>query len=73
MSDKFIEVTLGVIITLTIALFLFALMMFPISLSADARCLAAGFPKSKVTWNLKAYCLNMDGAVTVKVEELKDE
>lgn len=46
------------------------LVMLPVSLRANANCLEAGYPKATVTWNLKAYCMNMQGAVTVRVDRL---
>ena len=49
----------------------FLLVMTPFAIWADAKCLSQGFPKYSVTWNLDAYCLNFDGAVTTKVEKLK--
>jgi hypothetical protein len=43
----------------------------PTTLLAEEKCLADGYPKAHVTWNLKRYCSNLDGSVTVKVEKLK--
>lgn len=43
------------------------LVMFPVSLYADAECLRSGYPKSHVTVGLERYCSNFDGAVTVRV------
>jgi len=42
----------------------------PVNLAAGAKCLQGGYPKYAVTWNLKRYCMTLDGAVTVKVDEL---
>jgi hypothetical protein len=41
----------------------------PVSMVAEATCLKKGYPKANVTWNLDVYCLNLDGAVTTKVEK----
>lgn len=38
---------------------------------AEADCLAKGYPKAQITWNLKSYCTTLDGAVTVRVERQK--
>jgi hypothetical protein len=43
----------------------------PVSLWAESRCLAKGYPKTEVTIGLSVYCLNLDGAVTTKVERLQ--
>jgi len=43
----------------------------PVSLAAEAKCLERGYPKAYITWNLKRYCSNLEGSVTVRVDELK--
>ena len=45
--------------------------MAPVAMYADMKCAEAGYPKSKITINLKSYCMTLDGAVTVKMEQLK--
>jgi hypothetical protein len=54
-------------------IFLLYLMVvfLPVSLWAESRCLAKGYPKTEVTIGLSVYCLNLDGAVTTKVERLQ--
>ena len=42
----------------------------PVNLSAEAECLAKGYPRTSTTVTLKSYCMNLDGAVTGKVVEL---
>ena len=49
--------------------FVLGFVYLPASLSADAECLEAGYPRSTVTWNLKKYCMNHAGTV---VKELSD-
>jgi hypothetical protein len=45
--------------------------MLPMALYADMKCKEAGYPKAEVTVNMKMYCMNLDGSVTVKVDALK--
>jgi len=62
----------GVVLTaLGLLLLLLIVAYIPTSLYADSKCLEAGYPRAAVSYKFKAYCMNMDGAVTVKVEELK--
>ena len=35
-----------------------------------AECLEKGYPKSTINWKFEGYCLNLDGAVTGKVDKL---
>jgi hypothetical protein len=42
----------------------------PVTSVAEEKCLERGYPKASVTWNLKRYCTNLDGSVTIKVEQL---
>ena len=46
------------------------LVLLPVSMWAENKCLAKGYPKTNVTITLDVYCMNMDGAVTVRVEKL---
>lgn len=43
----------------------------PASVIAESECLKKGYPKAKVDYKLDAYCINLEGVVTGKVEELK--
>lgn len=43
----------------------------PRSLYVDQKCAQQGFPKSKVTVDLTGYCMNLDGSVTIKMEQVK--
>jgi hypothetical protein len=58
---------LGLLAILMCVIFVVLLVMLPTTLKAQAECLKAGYPKASVTWNLDAYCMNLDGAVTTKV------
>ena len=37
----------------------------------EVQCLEKGYPEVRTTWNLKGYCVNIDGVVTGVVEELE--
>lgn len=52
-------------------MFFILFVIFPVSMWAQSECAKQGFPKSMVTWNLDTYCMNLDGAVTTKMEKLK--
>ncbi len=48
--------------------------VMPVQLYHKAKCIEAGYPKAYVTYDFKAYCINLDGSVTAKVipiEKLK--
>ncbi len=49
---------------------LWLFMMMGFILRADMLCTERGYPKAKVTVNLKSYCMTLDGAVTVRMEQL---
>jgi hypothetical protein len=57
---------------LAILLAVMLIVVLPVTLVTEAKCLERGYPKSAVTWNLKGYCLNLDGSVTVKVDSVED-
>ena len=56
------------LVTPMVLLFVWATVSLPLMMETDRRCLAAGYPKSSVTWNWETYCLNLDGSVTVRVD-----
>lgn len=33
----------------------------------EAKCLEMGYPKTAVTWNFKAYCIDLTGSVITRV------
>ena len=41
----------------------------PVVAYAEAECLRAGYPNSRVTIGLERYCLTLDGTVTVRVDK----
>lgn len=41
----------------------------PVSMYAKAECLRLGYPNFSVTVGLERYCINMEGAVTVRVDK----
>lgn len=47
------------------------LVLVPVMAVTESECLAKGYPKYAVDYKLNRYCLNLQGTVTVKVEELK--
>lgn len=70
------EIVVGRIIGgLIAAPFLFILyvvfVVLPVGLRTEELCYAKGFPEATVTWNLKRYCMNLSGDVTVNIAELK--
>jgi len=69
---KFIDALLGgAVVFVMVVLLYFLLVLTPVRAWADGKCAERGFPEVKVTWNLDAYCMNLDGAVTTKMEKLK--
>ncbi len=46
--------------------------MMPVQLYHKAKCIEAGYPKAYVTYDFKAYCINLDGSVTAKVIPIED-
>lgn len=73
MFDFFLKwASLSLILTGMIAgLFVlaFGAYMTPKFLQAEKTCLSKGFPKYSVTYDGEAYCMNMEGAVTIKVQK----
>ena len=45
----------------------------PAALRAEAECLRMGYPKAAITYKLDAYCLNLNGTITVRVEPIKEK
>jgi hypothetical protein len=61
---------LGLGMFLLVALLAGLFVYLPVSLSAQASCLEAGYPRAYVTWNLNRYCANLEGNVTVSVKDV---
>ena len=69
--ELIVSALFALIVCPLIAFMLYALfILMPVSALADAECKAKGYPKAEVTYNLRRYCMNLDGSVTVKLEEL---
>jgi len=45
--------------------------ILPRTLVVERQCLQAGYPKSTIDYTLTGYCMNLEGTVTVKVQEIK--
>lgn len=43
----------------------------PVLAYTESKCLEAGYPRASVTVDLDRYCMNLEGAVTVEVKELR--
>jgi hypothetical protein len=65
------EWVMAIVSTALGAFMVWAFFMVGYTLVAEAKCLEAGYPRSAVTWNLRQYCMNLEGSVTVKVEEIE--
>lgn len=52
----------------TFASMVFILISVPIAMHAEAKCLEKGYPRYAVSYNLKTYCITIDGAVMVRVD-----
>ena len=46
------------------------LVMAPVAIYTDAKCLEKGYPEFRVTIGLEKYCMNYDGSITMKVDKL---
>lgn len=70
---KIIAVGISVLVAaaVTIAVAYMVIIWAPVAAFAEAKCLAAGYPEVRVTWHLKKYCMNLDGTVTITVDELE--
>lgn len=68
--DRLFMSMCGIMLLMLLAM-LFTLFVYaPVLLNAQAQCLEKGYPRSEVTWNLKKYCMNLEGTVTVRVDEI---
>ncbi len=50
-----------------------AFVYLPAGIIAEKRCLEEGYPKYAVTYDLTSYCMNLEGTITVKVQELTND
>ena len=40
----------------------------PVQMYTEIQCLRQGYPKYSVAANLEAYCMNLEGTITIKVK-----
>ncbi len=57
---------------IAVSLSMYMFIMMPVQLYHTAKCIEAGYPKAYVTYDFKAYCINLDGSVTAKVIPIED-
>ena len=72
MYDKTVISGMFTLLMMAFALFIYGVAMIPVAALADKKCIEAGYPKSRVTWDFEAYCITLEGAVTVPVVKMKD-
>ncbi len=68
--EKLTTITVIVCSIVVVSLSIYMGIFMPTHLYHQSKCIKAGYPKSVVTYDLKAYCINSDGGVT-PIEELK--
>jgi hypothetical protein len=67
--ERFMDLVMPPLTIILISLAVLCLIIYvPATLHAEQTCLAAGFPRANVTYNLEIYCTNLEGVVTYKVE-----
>ena len=49
---------------------IYTVVYIPVLIHTESKCLAKGYPEARVDWKLNTYCMNLDGTITVKVEEI---
>ncbi len=70
--EKLVTKVVIVFAIIIVSLSVYMAIMLPVQLYHGAKCIEAGYPKSYVTYNLKGYCINLDGSVTAKVIPIED-
>ena len=73
MLDDFIE-GLAILFFAVFGVFIAVLLIWAIpativGMRVEKACLEQGYPNSSVTWDFQGYCMNMEGAVTIRVEK----
>lgn len=56
-----------IILSIIAGLFIWSITKLSFIAYNEAKCLEIGYPKTEVTWNFKAYCINLTGSVTTRV------
>lgn len=57
------------LMTLGVAVFLFVYL--PVLVHAEKRCLQAGYPETRITYDFERFCMNLEGTVTIRVDKLE--
>jgi hypothetical protein len=70
--DKADKAALGVL-GATVALLVVGIVYVVGAETTKKSCLEAGFPKSSMTITFESYCIDLDGAVVVRVEEVQGD
>ncbi len=65
--EKLVTIVIIVCALIAVSLSMYMFIMMPVQLYHNAKCIEAGYPKAYVTYDFKAYCINLDGSVTAKV------
>ena len=56
-----------ILISIMSVLLGYVLILLVVIAAAKVDCLENGYPETTITWNLKTYCINLDGVVVGKV------
>ena len=59
----------GLAIILLIIMLAGLFVYMPVTAYTESKCLEKGYPRSAVTWDLKQYCMNLEGIVTIRVDK----
>ncbi len=70
--EKLVTTVVIVCAIIVVSLSVYMAIMLPAQLYHGAKCIEAGYPKAYVTYDFKAYCINLDGSVTAKVIPIED-
>jgi len=64
-----IEKIILAVVTPAVLLILYcAFIIPPVAIYTEAECLRKGYPEYRVSLGLERYCITLDGAITVKVD-----
>ena len=70
--DKLIVTVLVLVVGPLLLTALLAIFVYgPVSIIAESKCLQRGYPKAAVDFRLNEYCMNMEGTVTVRVDQIR--
>lgn len=72
-SEKAVLLAMAALVTPFFVAFMYiSFVLVPVSAYTESKCLEAGYPRSRVTFDLHRYCMNMAGAVSVEVDKLDE-